>query len=117
MIIKINNMRLPVVIGVYDWEKQNPQLIRADIELEFDGSSAGISDDVGDTIDYATLAWRIEAKAGEGSYNLLETLAEKILDVILDDDRVLSATVALEKAGAIASAQSVSVVASRCADE
>ncbi len=112
MIIKINNLRVSAVIGVYEWEKHYPQQLIVNIELEFDGSQAARTDDVADTIDYAELAERLGAKAAEKNYNLLEALAEDLLAEVLADDRVLAGTVSIDKRGAITEADSVTVVAS-----
>ncbi|HHH75697.1 MAG TPA: FolB domain-containing protein, partial [Phycisphaerae bacterium] len=82
-------------------------------ELEFDGSQAARTDDVADTIDYAELAERMEAKAAEKNYNLLEALAEDLLEEVLADGRAVAGTVSIDKRGAITAADSVTVIASR----
>ena len=109
MIIKIENLRLRTIVGIFDWEKEKKQDITINIEMDFDGRNAAISDNIDDTIDYKSLNKRIISFVEEGNFNLLEKISSDIADIIMEDSRVISAKVKVDKPGALRFADSVSV--------
>ncbi|UCF76902.1 MAG: dihydroneopterin aldolase [Betaproteobacteria bacterium] len=80
--IFISELRLDILIGVYDWERQVPQAVQFDIELGIPGRRAAHSDRLDDTIDYAAVTRRIEASLRENHFGLLERVAEHIAELI-----------------------------------
>ncbi|WP_406246941.1 dihydroneopterin aldolase [Microbacterium sp. M] len=83
--------------GVYEHERENGQEFTVDLRLSLDLSDAAASDDVADTVHYGELADKVvEIVEGE-PVNLIETLAERIADVALADERVLFAMVTVHK--------------------
>ncbi|WP_222119164.1 dihydroneopterin aldolase [Microbacterium sp. 1.5R] len=83
--------------GVYDHERENGQEFTIDVRLSMPLRDAAASDDVADTVHYGELAERIADVVGGEPVNLIETLAERIADVALDDRRVRAATVTVHK--------------------
>jgi dihydroneopterin aldolase len=83
--------------GCHAAENELGQKFIVDIELECDLSTAGVSDDLNDTLDYVAVynAAR-EILEGEPA-KLLESLADRIADFCLQDERVLSAWVRIRK--------------------
>ncbi len=81
-LIFISELRLDILIGVYDWERQVPQAVQFDIELGIPGRRAAHSDRLDDTIDYAAVTRRIEASLRENHFGLLERVAEHIAELI-----------------------------------
>jgi dihydroneopterin aldolase len=78
-------------------EREHGQEFRVDVELDVDTQTAAASDDLSETIDYATLADRLaEVVAGE-PVNLIETLAARLAEVCLSDPRVRATTVEVHK--------------------
>ena len=69
--------------GCSEEERSTPQTFIVDIELYLDLSAAGKSDDLGDTIDYATVISDIKKIIGGTSRNLIETVAQGIVDFLL----------------------------------
>jgi FolB domain-containing protein len=112
MLIRIKNLRLRTVIGVFDWEREHQQDVIINIELKFDGSAAAASDALDDTIDYKALKKRIMAEVEQSSYQLLEKLAGRILEIVMDEPRIDAATVEVDKPSALRFTDSVSVVCS-----
>jgi 7,8-dihydroneopterin aldolase/epimerase/oxygenase len=86
--------------GVYDFERAQGQDFVVDVRLELDLSRAAASDDVADTVHYGELADRLVAIVGGEPVNLIETLADRLLDACLADARVDRATVTVHKPGA-----------------
>lgn len=83
--------------GVYAKEREEGQDFRVDLHLRLSLEQAGASDDVADTVHYGELAERVaDVIAGE-PVNLIETLAERIAAVALEDRRVQNVTVTVHK--------------------
>jgi dihydroneopterin aldolase len=83
--------------GCHEAERELGQKFLVDIELECDLSLAGQSDDVADTIDYVAI-YNAARDIVEGEpAQLLESLAQRIADFALQDERVESAWVRLRK--------------------
>jgi dihydroneopterin aldolase len=83
--------------GVYDHERVDGQEFVVDVTLELDLSPAARSDDVADTVHYGQLADRLVEIVGGAPVNLIETLADRIALVCLEDQRVEAATVTVHK--------------------
>ncbi|TYB97985.1 dihydroneopterin aldolase [Micromonospora sp. WP24] len=83
--------------GLYDFEREQGQDFVVDVVLELDLGPAARSDDVADTVHYGELADRLVAVVTGDPVDLIETLADRLLDVCLADPRVASATVTVHK--------------------
>jgi len=83
-IIFISELRLDVLVGVYDWESKVAQKVQIDLEIGLPGRSPQ-SDRLGDTIDYAAVVSRIEGRLAENRFGLLENLAEQVAQLIMSE--------------------------------
>ena len=83
--------------GVYDHERENGQEFTIDVRLHMALRQAAASDDVADTVHYGELAEKIAAVVAGEPVNLIETLAERIADVALEDERVQFTAVTVHK--------------------
>lgn len=83
--------------GVYDHERENGQEFTIDVRLAMQLRQAAASDNVADTVHYGELAEKIAAVVAGEPVNLIETLAERIADVVLEDPRVQLASVTVHK--------------------
>ena len=83
--------------GVYDFERAAGQQFIVDVTLELDLAPAAASDDVVDTVHYGRLADRLVAIVTGPPVALIETLADRLARVCLDDERVRAATVTVHK--------------------
>lgn len=110
MIIKIENLRLRTVVGIFEWEKKVKQDIVINIDIEFDGGEAVDKDDISYTVDYKSITKRIISEIEGREFNLIERIAGDVVKIILDDGRVSRATVKVDKPGALRFADSVSVI-------
>ncbi len=109
MIIKIENLRLRTIIGLYEWEKKNKQDLIINIEIEFDGKKATKTDDINDTVDYKTINKNVIKYVEDGNFNLVERVAGGIADIIMKNNKIKKAFVKVDKPGALRFADSVSV--------
>ncbi|WP_435749151.1 dihydroneopterin aldolase [Microbacterium sp. PMB16] len=83
--------------GVYDHERDAGQEFIIDLRLRLSLEQAAASDEVTDTVHYGELAEKVAAVVAGEPVNLIETLAERIAGVALDDRRVQSVTVTVHK--------------------
>lgn len=109
MIIKIENLRLRTIIGVFNWEKEKKQDVIVNIEMEFDGTNAVESDKLEDTVDYKSLNKNIIDFVEKGNFNLLEKMVSGIGNIIMEDKRIKKVTVKADKPNALRFADSVSL--------
>lgn len=112
MRIRIKNLRLRTIIGVNEWERRDRQDVVVNVEIEFDGSRAAETDDLRHTVDYKAITKRIIEEVENSRFNLLEALAQRVLDVVLQQEGVIAAQVEIDKPHALRFADSVSIVCS-----
>ncbi|GIM97563.1 dihydroneopterin aldolase [Paractinoplanes toevensis] len=95
--IKLSGLRAKGHHGVYDFERAEGQDFVVDVVLELDLAKATETDDVADTVHYGELATALVAVITGEPVNLIETLAGRLLDVCLADQRVEAAEVTVHK--------------------
>tara|TARA_B110000046_G_scaffold63200_1_gene70670 strand:+ start:595 stop:1008 length:414 start_codon:yes stop_codon:yes gene_type:complete len=105
----IRNMVIDCSIGIYTHEKEHEQRVRINLDLAVGEGDHLINDDIRNVISYEDMAKGVEVIIAAGHINLVETLAENIAEMCLQDKRVFSARVRVEKLDIIASAESVGV--------
>ncbi|HLA40712.1 MAG TPA: dihydroneopterin aldolase [Candidatus Glassbacteria bacterium] len=108
--IRIKNLALRAIIGFNEWEREKKQDLLINIEVEFDAQLAVKSDKEEDTVDYKKITKRVIDGVEKSSYRLLETLAHRVLEIVMEDPGVLRATVEVDKPHSLRFAESVSVV-------
>lgn len=96
-VVEIRGLRLSGICGVLEHEQAQAQPLEIDLDLAADLVAAGASDDLADTIDYASVIDRVTAIVTTGRPALLEHLAATLADACLADVRVVSVTVAVRK--------------------
>lgn len=107
--IRITNLRLRTIIGANDWERDIKQNVIINITIDYDAAKSGQTDKLEDTIDYKAITKKVIALVESSNYFLLEKLAEKVLESVLDNRKVGQAHVRIDKPGALRFADSVSV--------
>ncbi len=112
MIIRIKNLRLRTLIGINEWEKKVEQDVVINIEIMFDGTNAARTDKIDDAINYRTITKKIIKEVVESRFSLLESLAQHLVDIVMEDSRIRKATVEIDKPHALRYTDSVSVVTS-----
>ena len=112
-IIFIEDLRVDTLIGIYSREKAVPQTIELSLRIGTSTASAGASDDIDDTIDYAVVAERLRAELGARHFNLLEKLAEYVATLLLEDFGAQWVRVSVSKLGMMRGVRRVGVVIER----
>lgn len=99
-VIALTGLRVFGRHGVLPEERRDGQDFVVDVELSVDTRPAAASDDLADTVDYARLADRLATVVAGEPVDLIETLASRLAEVCLEDDRVISVRLTVRKPGA-----------------
>lgn len=109
----IKGLTADTVIGVYDWEREIRQQLVLDLELGTNIQPAAETDNLALTLDYAAISARIIAYIGAGEFQLIETMAEKIAQLLMTEFSITWLKLTLYKPGAVSEADTVGVVIER----
>lgn len=112
-IIYLHDLRIETVIGVFDWERRIRQTVILDLEMATDISHAASSDDLVDTLNYKAVAKRLIDFVGHSEFQLVETLAERIAEVVMKEFTVPWLRLRVNKQGAVRGARDVGVIIER----
>lgn len=112
-IVFINDLRIETIIGIYDWERKVKQTISLDLEMGTDIRKSAETDAIEDTLNYKAVAKRLIAFVGESEYQLVETLAGKITDIVLAEFSVPWVRLTVHKPGAVRGSRDVGVIIER----
>ena len=95
--LELRGLRVMGVHGLLAEEQVRSQPFEVDVDVDLDLRAAGASDDLGDTIDYGALVGRVSAVVAGERHQLLERVAQRIADLVLEDGRVRSVAVTVRK--------------------
>jgi dihydroneopterin aldolase len=112
-IVYIRDLEVRTVIGIYDWERQIKQKVSMDLEMAADIARAAKTDAIADTLDYKSIAKAVIAFTEASSFQLVETLAERIAEIITKDFGVSWLRLRVSKPGAVRGSRDVGVVIER----
>ena len=112
-IIFIRELRIETVIGIYDWERQIKQTVSIDLEIGADIGKAAATDSIGDTLNYKVVAKRLIEFVGESRFFLVETLSERIAELILNEFQLPWLRLTLSKPGAVRGSREVGIIIER----
>ena len=115
--IFIHALKTEAIIGIFDWERQVKQTVIVDIEIAVDVTKAALSDSIDDTLNYKRVAKRVLTFVEASKFHLVETLAEHIAMLILEDFGIAWVRLSLSKPGAIRSSRDVGVTIERGRDQ
>ncbi len=107
--IFIHALKTEAIVGIFDWERQVKQTVVIDLELSADIRKAALNDSIDDTLNYKGVAKRVLAFVEASQFHLVETLAEHVAMLILEQFGVQWVGVTLSKPGAIRSSKDVGV--------
>ena len=97
------------IIGVNDWERENPQEMLINIIVFTDTRRAAQTNDLADCVDYSALAQKVQAHAETAARFTVEALAGDLAEICLGEKGVEKVIVRVEKPGAVRFASSVGV--------
>ena len=114
-VVYLKDLRIETVIGIYDWERQIKQTIVLDIEMASDIAAAAATDSIEDALNYKSIAKRLIDFVGNSEFQLVETLAERIAQIIITEFHVPWLRLQVNKQGALRGARDVGVIIERTA--
>lgn len=105
----VRDLVITCSIGIYDHERTAPQRIRVNVDLGVLETNDRQPDSISDVVCYEQIVNRVRAIANDGHTDLVEILAERFAALCLQDPRVRSARVRVEKLDVFSDAASVGV--------
>jgi D-erythro-7,8-dihydroneopterin triphosphate epimerase len=111
--IFIRDLALRCIIGIYPEERREKQDVVINVVMHADLSKAGRSDDLADTVDYKAIKKAILKLVDGSGFQLIESLAERIADIALSNDKVQQVVVTIDKPGALRFAKASAVEITR----
>jgi dihydroneopterin aldolase len=111
--IVIRDLRVETRIGIHRRERHVLQTVSIDLEIGVPGTAVFASDKVADTIDYEQVALRIKDLASSQHFRLVETFADRIAALLMDDFSAPWVKVSAAKVGILANAKFVGVTIER----
>jgi D-erythro-7,8-dihydroneopterin triphosphate epimerase len=110
MVICIKNLRVSIILGVYEEERHRERDVIINARLEYDARDALRTDSIDDALDYKVLRDHIVNVASRTKFRLLETLADRLLKEFIKDARILKVHLEVDKPNALHLADSVSAI-------
>jgi len=107
--IFLRGLTAECIIGFIDWERRVRQTVVVDLELPVDCRHAAMTDEVADTVDYKKVAKRVLAFIEASEFKLVETLAQRLAMLILEEFGIEWIRLSINKPGAIRNSRDVGV--------
>lgn len=105
----VRDLRVPVVIGIYAWERKIRQTVTVDLDMATDNRIPAASDDIQDALDYKAVSKRVVQLLDSSDYNLVETMAEDIAQLVLNEFSIPWVRVRVAKPLAVRGSREVGV--------
>ncbi len=112
-LVLIEGLEVRTVIGIYDWEREIRQTVRLDLEMAWDISKAGRTDNIEDTLDYKAVSKSLIDFVEASEFGLIEALAEACARIVMDDFKVPWLRLKMSKPGAVRGSENVAVLIER----
>jgi len=115
--IFLSQLEVEAIIGIWDWEREVKQKVVIDLEMATDIRKAAASDSIDDTLNYKNVAKRLITFVSESKFQLVETLSERIAEIIVTEFDVPWVKVTLNKRGAIRGSKDVGIIIERTSQD
>ncbi len=112
-IVFLHGLKLNTVIGLWEWERHFKQTLIVDLDIGADLNAAGRSDAIDDTVDYKSIAKRMFKLADEHNFLLVEALAARMADILLNEFKLRWVRIKINKQGAVRQVRDVGVIIER----
>jgi dihydroneopterin aldolase len=112
-VIFLNGLTCDCIIGIWDWERRVRQKVVIDLEMAADIRKAAASDAIEDTLDYKKVSKRLLQFVGDSQFQLVETLTERIAEIVVREFGVPWVRVRLNKQGALRGSRDVGILIER----
>ena len=109
----LHELKVETIIGIWGWERKIRQIVSIDLEMGADIRRAAETDSIDDTLNYKAISKRVQQFVAESEFQLVETMAEKIAELVLQEFKVPWIQVRVSKPGAIRGAKNVGILIHR----
>jgi len=107
--IVLTGLKVSCIIGIFEWERKKKQNVLIDLKIPCDARKAARRDNIKDAVDYKKIAKTTIAFVEKSDFQLVETLAEKLADLLLKTFRLTEVELSVSKPAAIRGSQNVGV--------
>ncbi len=111
--VHLRGIEVRCIIGINDWEREQKQTVRMDIDLETDIAVAAASENIEDAVNYRTVSKLIQSEIAKSQHLLLEKLVEHVAKLCLKQDKVTAVKVTAWKVGALRGVKDVGITIRR----
>ena len=112
-LVYIHELAIDTIIGIYDWEREQKQTVIINLEMGTDIRPAAASEDIEKALDYKQVAKRLIAFVEAAEFLLIESMAEQIARLVMDEFKVPWLRLQLGKPGAVTGSKDVGVIIER----
>lgn len=112
-IVYIRELEIRTIIGIYDWEREQQQIVSLDLEMGSDIAKAAATDTIENALDYKSVAKRLINFIENSEFYLVETMAEQVASIVLNEFDVPWVKLRLGKPGAVTGSKDVGVIIER----
>jgi len=112
-LVYIRDLEINTTIGIYDWEREIKQVVSLDLEMAADTRPAAREDNIQLALDYKKVAKRVIEFVENSSYQLVESLAEEVARLVMQEFDIPWLRLRLGKPGAVTGSREVGVVIER----
>ena len=107
--ILINELILDLKLGYYEFEKEKPQKVKFNLEIDYEDKKPTNDKDIKSIVNYGEVVKLIRKLTKSKHYNFLETLAEDTFDVLFKDKRIGKIMLKIEKLEILKDCSSVGI--------
>ena len=112
-IVYIRELEVRTIIGIFDWEREQRQVVSLDLEMGSDIATAAATGTIENALDYKAVAKRLIDFIEKSEFFLVETLAERVADIVVNEFNVPWVKLRLGKPGAVTGSKDVGVIIER----
>ena len=109
----IEDLEIETIIGIFGWEREVKQIVNIRLEMDFDISKAGKTDNIDDALNYKSIGKGVINLVENSSFFLVEKMAEEVAKLVLKNKEIKKVTVKVSKPGALRGSRNVGVKISR----
>jgi dihydroneopterin aldolase len=111
--IFLKDLRVTAIVGIWEWERRMPQVISIDLEMAGDAQRAAARDHIDATLNYKAVSKRVTSYVEQAGCQLIETLAERIAEIVMAEFAVPWIRVTVHKPHAVRGSRDVGVMIER----
>ena len=112
-IVYIRGLEIRTIIGIYDWEREQQQIVSLDLEMGSDIAKAAATDTIENALDYKAVAKRLINFIENSEFYLVETMTEQVTEIVLKEFNVPWEKLRLRKPGAVTGSKDGGVIIER----